>query len=296
MDRARSKFQELHKTRDAGRIFLLLLLACATALSAFGQSTPSRQLTLIHPDDPDFETLLNSNFPGLERLDGYAVFRPYLALLRNDTPHIVRVYMMAWERQSSTTGRSHPINSFVERYDPAPAVARVALAQGELRLVSPVFDVSPREYRSNHQHNWVASMMSTQQSRSPYSLTDTQSVTPSVDAVFEDGLCVGADRHQVFERYQREMDAERDMAQEVLRLLDAKTPEADVVTFLKSESDAGAASTSQGGDAHVYASYRARHAQTLLTLYRRGGIENVMTRAWTVMQQRPEKLSRALPQ
>jgi len=180
----------------------------------------------------------------------------------------------------------------MERYDPNPAVARVALAPGELRLVAPGIDVSPKEWQSNHPHNWVVNMMSTRQSHPPYSFTDTQSVTPSVDAVFDDGLCVGDDHHQFFERYQREVDAERDLAQELLRLLDAKTPEADVVAFLKGESDAGAASV-QGESA---AFYRGRHAQTFLTLYRRGGLETVMTRAWTVTQHRPLKLSRVSPQ
>jgi hypothetical protein len=176
-------------------------------------------------------------------------------------------------------------------------VERVALAPGELRLVSPNFDVSPKEYQSNHQHNWVVNMMSTRQTHPPYSLTDTQSITSSVDAVFDDGLCVGADHRQFFERYQREMDAEHDLAEAVLQLLDAKTSEADVAAFLKNELDANtAASTSQGGDASIYAFHRARHAQELLTLHRRGGIENVMTRAWRVKQHPRQKLSRVSPQ
>ncbi len=200
--------------------------------------------------------------------------------------------MMAWERQSPAYPRPQPVNAFMERYDPAPVVERVALAPGELRLVAPGIDVSPKEYQLNHQHNVVVTTMSTRQNHPPYSFTDTQSVTPSVDAVFDDGLCVGADHHQVFERYQREVDAERDLAQELLRLLDAKTSEADVIAFLKGESDAGA--TSIQGESAAF--YRGRHAQTLLTLYRRGGLETVMTRAWTVMQHRPLKLSRVSPQ
>ena len=275
------------------RVLILLTLVCLAPFGAFAQSGSSRQLTLIHPDNPEFETLLNSNFPGLERLDGFAIFRPYLVLLRNDTSHIVRAYMMSWERQSSSTGRPQPINSFVERYDPAPAVERAALAPGELRLVSPTFDVSPKEYQSIHSHNWVALQLSTRQAHPPYSLTDTQSITTSVDAVFDDGSCVGADHREFLERYQRELDAERDMAQEVLRLLDAKTSEAEVLSFLKSESDAAAAaSTAQSGDASIYAFYRGRQAQTLFTMYRRGGMEKLMTQAWTVTQHRPQKLSR----
>jgi len=259
---------------------------------AVAQSGSSHQLTLIHPDDPEFEALLNGNFPGLERSNGFAIFRPYLVLLRNDTSHAVRVYKVAWKRQSASVRSPQPINSFIEKYDPAPAVERVALAPGELHLVSPVFDVSPKEYQSTHQHNSVVTRMSSEQSHPPYSLTDTQSITPFVDAVFDDGLCVGADHYQVFERYQSELDAERDMAQELLRLLDAKPSESDVMAFLKGEYDASVgATTSQSGSASIYAFYRGRQAQELLTLCRPGRIENVMTRAWRVTQHRQQKLS-----
>ena len=293
----------LSRELNLSRLFCCLVLALLPVANTPAQTpspaqpSSSRQLTLIRPDDADFDTMLNSNFPGLERLDGFAIFRPYLVLLRNDTSHIGRAYMMSWERQSSSVGRPQPINSFVERYDPAPAAARVALAPGELRLVSPTFDVSPKEYQSVHSHNWVTMQLSTRQTHPPYSLTDTQSITPSLDTVFDDGLCVGADHHQVFERYQRELDAEHDLSQEVLRLLDAKTSEADVVAFLKGESDtAAAASTAQSGDASIYAFYRGRQAQTLLTMYRRGGMENLMTRAWRVMQHGPQQLSRVSSQ
>jgi hypothetical protein len=107
-------------------------MLCVTPFGAVAQSGSSHQLTLIHPDDTEFETLLNGNFPGFEMLDGFAIFRPYLVLLRNDTSHAVRVYKVAWERQSSSTGRPQPINSFIDKYDPAPSVERVALAPGEL--------------------------------------------------------------------------------------------------------------------------------------------------------------------
>ena len=47
---------------------------------------------MIRPDDPDFDTLLNGNFPGVERLAGYAIIRPYLVLVRNDTAHLPKAY------------------------------------------------------------------------------------------------------------------------------------------------------------------------------------------------------------
>ncbi len=131
-----------------------------------------------------------------------------------------------------------------------------------------------------------------------YASADPASVVAAVDAaIFDDGLCVGPDHEQVFMRYQRELDAEHDLADAILRLLDEKAPEADVVAFLKAESDAAAkANESLSGSPLVYASYRGRQAQILLTLYHRGGIENVTTRAWQVSQHTRKQLSVLPPQ
>ena len=277
----------------------LLLLFCAivSPSPSKAQTVPARQLTLIQPNDPGFDNLLTTNFPGLARLDGYDTYRPFLVLLRNDTQNTVRAYMLQWEARS-LNGEPFRLQDLIERYDPAPASERVALAPGALRLVSDHFDVSPKEYQSLHQHNWVAAMMAQAGANPRYASADPNSVVPAVDAaVFDDGLCVGPDHQQIFMRYQREMDAEHDMADAILRLLDQKAPETDVVAFLKAEADASArANQSQSGSALAYAFYRGRQAQTLLTLHRRGGIESVMTRAWRVQQHPRQKLVTPPPQ
>jgi hypothetical protein len=291
--------------RSCPLLLAVILISLLQSPAVFGQAgvpgqapaAPARQLTLIPANDPEFETLLNTNFPGLESLDGYAVFRPYLAFLRNDTSRPARAYQMLWARQSASLQRLQPINAFIYRYDPAPAVGRIALAVGELRLVSPSFDVSPKEFQLAHQHNWVVRQLSARQTHPPYSLADTQSVTPSVDAVFDDGLCTGVNRHNLFESYQQEVNAERDMAEALLRLLDAKASEAEVSAFLSSERNAAtAANTSQSGSAALYASHRLQHALNYQALYKDGGMENVMTRAWTVTQHRQQQVCSARAQ
>jgi hypothetical protein len=292
-------------TSDAGaratgcsvRFAVVLLCICVSAVGSWGQNAPPRQLTLIQPNDSSFDQLVSTNFPGLDRLDGYAIYRPFLVLLRNDTSHVVRAYMIQWEARS-LSGEPFQLADRIERYSPALASERIALAPGEMRLVSDHFDVSPKEYESEHQGKWVATMISQAGTNSRYSSADPNSAVAAVDAaVFDDGLCVGPDHHQIFLRYQREMDAEHDMADAILRLLDQKAPETDVVAFLKAEADAAAAANqSLSGSAFLYAYYRGRQAQTLLTLHHRGGLESVMTRAWRVQQHPRQKLVTTLPQ
>jgi hypothetical protein len=285
--------------RFVPRLLPFFLLAVAVAIPSRGsaQTPASRQLTLIHPDDPEFESLLNANFPGIELIEGYAIFRPYLILLRNDSAQEVRAYTIEWQSAKSETGFVRRTEAhFVEKYNPALPSDRGAFAQGELRLISPLFDVSAAEYPAKK--SWVELSISTGSTHAPYASTDIKSVTASVDAaIFSDGIIAGADSHKLLLRYQCRREAERDVAAALLKLLDAKASETEVVNFLEGESQAGQqANTSQASHDTVYALFRGQEAQHFLTLYHRGGIEAVMERAWKIGQRRAEKISRQTPQ
>ncbi|MGC1604035.1 MAG: hypothetical protein WA748_00825 [Candidatus Acidiferrum sp.] len=284
------------KSKRIARVLFFLICSVATALISSAQTLTTHQLTLIHPDDPDFDTLLSANFPGIERLDGYSVVRPYLVLVRNDTAHLPKAYSIEWETKTSEGPTRRTFSDFIERWNPALATERKALAQNELRLISEAFDVSPAEFVA--QKNWIATKMSMLLTHPPYTLLNVQSITVSVDAaVFEDGAYTGADKFQLLLRYQAMRDAERDMAEAVLQLLDAKAPVSDILAFLDRESEAGlAANTSTVSRDSYYALYRGREAQTFRTLYHRGGIETLMTRAWSVAQHPREKIARLAPQ
>lgn len=106
------------------RLVFLFYWWTALAVSTLAQTeVPQRQLTLIRPGDSGFDALLSENFPGLEKLDGYAVYRPFLVLLRNDTPHAVRAYMLQWQARS-LQGATFQLADRIERNDPAPASER----------------------------------------------------------------------------------------------------------------------------------------------------------------------------
>lgn len=97
-------------------IFLLCsILAAAEPAPAQTFSPPAHKLTLLQATDPEFDRLLDANFPGFDRLDGYKTFRPFLAILRNDTTHTVRSYMLLWDRVSTSDPNRRPINSSVRQ-------------------------------------------------------------------------------------------------------------------------------------------------------------------------------------
>ena len=273
----------------------LVFLFCASLAPSpsKAQSVPVRQLTLIQPNDPGFDDLLTTNFPGLDSLDGYATYRPFLVLLRNDTLHSARAYSIAWDIQYPG-GPNQIETDFIQKYHQSKAQAR-AFASGELRLIAPFFNTSPQEYVIRR--TIIANRMSAFVNHLPYSASNIKSVSPTVDAaIFDDGLYIGPDRFFLLTRYQCMREVEHDLAEALLKVMDSKGPTDEVVSILQRDIQAGlAANTSSRERAAICALYRGEQAQMLLGLYRTGGVESVFTRAWAMDQRPRETISRALP-
>jgi hypothetical protein len=263
-----------------------LLIACAT----FGQSKSAHQLTMILPNDQGFDTLIKESFTGVDRMDGYNEFRPFLVILRNDGERAVRTYMVAWEMRLFS-GQERKTGSFVERNDRNLANERVSLAPGEVRLVSDRFDVGPEEFQSTREHNWVQTTLTSALGMNRYSSTDKNSITASVAVVFDDDTCSGPDHYRLCQRFQAEIDAEHDIAEELLSLMDKKASEQEVVAHLKKQAGASASAMETLTDsAFDRAFWRGRQGEKLLALYNRGGLESVMLHAWRVEQRQRHQL------
>jgi hypothetical protein len=97
-----------HSTRNGKRLpqiashwllgaLALLFPVGPASLTVHAQGNESHELTLIHPDDSDFQPLLDARFPGFSSLNSYSTIRPFLVLLRNDTPQLATAYVIEWE-------------------------------------------------------------------------------------------------------------------------------------------------------------------------------------------------------
>ncbi|SRR5579883_585058 len=276
-------------------LFLLAAL-CLLPCVAASQTAPSQPdithtLTLIGPNDPEFERLITENYPGMEDLEGYRAMRPYLALLRNDTNLSVRAYVVVWDVASPGIV-NHLKSQFIQR-DRVAATAN-PFRPGEVRLMSGLFNLSPVEWKTRQ---WaIAKFMPDWTSRIPYASTNIQSIKASVDAViFEDGAYDGPDRFSLLTTYECIREAEHDVADSVLKMKDAQTPTADIVAMLERQAQAGldaGPGTSRGDRESVCALYRGEEAQTLLGHFRKGGEEDLIVRAWAKANRPKEKIAR----
>ena len=206
---------------------LTLILILALSLTAFAQKgvvhlrvqqTASQSLTLVKPTDPDFESTLDSYFPGLSLEDGYQqAIRPFLVILRNDSGLPAAAYAITWTARYES-GWVRPLrNMFVNR----PLMLRLAMTyippEG-VRLISPLFNVTPNEYGS---HPNFAQMYPAENYPSSNELA---SVDPNVDGVvYNDGTFIGADTTHILQRYVMARFADRDEALAALNLITSST-------------------------------------------------------------------------
>jgi hypothetical protein len=273
------------------KLLLFLLSSAATAFISSAQTPAPRQLTLIHPDDPDFDTLLNGNFTGVDNLDGYSAIRPYLVLLRNDTAHSIRAYAIAWDIQSSNRMVSRLGDEFVQRHQ-EPRTRLRAFTPGEIRLVSALFDLSPEEYKSRLPG--IIKLLPGWTAHPPFSSTNIKSVSASLDAIiYDDGAYAGPDHFLFLTKYQCIRAAERDLGESLLKLMDSKASDQEILALLQQSAKAGLTANTSGRDREsICALYRGEEAQALLARYRSGGMDSLMTRAWALTQYPREILTR----
>jgi hypothetical protein len=248
----------------------LFRLACFAALACFliPPNASAQSLTVIHPDDPMFDSLLAATYPGTADLGGAQ--RRFMVLLRNDTTVAINAYLVAWELQTSD-GTTHRMQvSFVRRnylgkQDDTP------LLPGQVCMVSPFLYAPPAASGRPANFTHITTVAYGQ----PFDLDQVRSVTASLDeAIFEDGARIGPRRFQLSAKYDCVLAAEIDEPASIRRLIESNAPEGDIVLRLNKDiaplSNPNLYRSSQRED--ICAQYRGDVAQRLMGQYRYGGI------------------------
>ena len=275
-----------------------ILMICLGAFSAFAQSQGTRKLTLITPEQPDFEAVLSANFPGIQEFDAYRMVSPFLVVLRNDTSHPAEAYAVMWETRAPDGHILRAQNQYIQQHS-SPRTELRPFKPGEVRLLSPWFTLSPHQY--NVQHEDIARLLSSMASSSKViSQHQFTSVTPTVDAViYDDGGITGTDRFQLSLRYQCLRDAERDEATSVLQLIETNAPSKEIMDHLRQEADqahATKASPKRRDRASLYALYRGREAKHLMAVHKVSGDRGLRQRVELSAQIPQKTLTPLLPE
>lgn len=244
----------------------IIVFASVTCAEAAGpESTLSvAGVTIIRPKDAAFSHVLAEKFPGFTSLAGFQAMEPFLVLLSNADIQPVPSYAVRWTITDPGARITH-IDQIVLRRDHKP------LAASGVRLVSPLFVLTPREYASLTAH-----------SKWPYSAAQyplaasNRSIAVALDGVVtEDDVELGLGSTNLFVHHACSSKAEADEAKYVESRLAAGESATELRQSLLRQALSGIASGDKSDPQSVYLFERARHAERVANLIRNAGIEGL---------------------
>jgi hypothetical protein len=189
------------------------------------ETAAARPLTVVRPGDPEFDSLLKANYPGIEDIEEYQLARRFIVLLRNDTPIAANAYLVEWEVQTSD-GKTHELKSTYIQKDYLGKGADVTLAPGKVCLMSPFLWQPPEPHQVQSFVHVRTPTLADQ-----YSATQVRSVKSQLDAViFDDGSHAGPDKNQLSGQYACVRLAERDEREAFRQMLQANASEEEIKT------------------------------------------------------------------
>jgi hypothetical protein len=201
---------------------------------------PEHGLTIISPSDPSFNDKASSLFNGKQSAFSESL-KPFSVLLTNTSDKSIVAYILKWEmvRADGTvftreTGGANPaalMDGGTAGYEYLSTTAGVAVKPNGIRYISSIIPLSEDQggritsyAGGSSDKNALPDLQQAVQTRNYEGLLNSViaemqsciSMTVSIDgAFFEDGTFVGPDSTNLFARVQGNVDAKRDLLQEV---------------------------------------------------------------------------------
>lgn len=193
-------------------------LAQQHAVHLVVRQTATQSLTLIKPTDPNFDGMLGTYFPGLSLEDGYEqAIKPFLVIVRNDNYLPAVAYAITWTPPSQP-GWFTPFSAMFVNRPLMYQGATTYLRPEDIRLISPLFNVTPKEYAATPSFGRVYPAGH---------FPSTKGMIPldsGVDGVvYSDGTFIGPDKTHILQRYVMARFAARDEALEAINFIKSST-------------------------------------------------------------------------
>jgi len=231
---------------------------------------PYRRIELFRWNQASFEAAVDADYPGLRQLNDFQNIKPFIAVLRNDSTHGIKAYVVKWSVIEST-GRRYERT----RIPWMGAGSREALTgeqivwkPGERRLVSPSFDWGVSPSGIERRRKLLSAL-----SKGPLATDAANALTVeiSLDAVvYDDGVLSGPDKGNFCDRYECERNGELEEGAFVLSLLDLNLSDDEIVAQLNADIAKG--QTQDGTDrANLLNAARGKEARIFLTVFNRNG-------------------------
>lgn len=184
-------------------------------------------LTILTPEMADFDALLNEFFPGIQSLPYFQSMQPYLVLIRNDGAVPAVVYGIQW----NVRGLDGSTTTLENDYIAEPLAGGPRLAPGGIRLLSPLFNLTPRQYQA------APSLLDSYAGAEFPALASC--ITEVDGVVYADFTYAGPQGLQMWQRYTAARLAAHDEVVSTLKLLNSSTAAQVIMATLNAEIERG---------------------------------------------------------
>jgi hypothetical protein len=266
---------------DVSILFIwMLVISCMAPVPAQSNSISAprqpRRLELLRSNQPDFEPSIDANYPGLRQLDGFEAIKPLLVMLRNNSEHGIKAFVIKWSVVEATGRRFELTRSPWAGTSASGTLAgeRIIWNPGEARLASPSFDWGIPGPGIESKAKLISAM-------SKGRLATDASASLNIDiwldaVVYDDGVFGGPDKGNFYDRYECQQKGEQDEGAFALSLVELNLSDGEIVARLNADVEK-ARGHDESDRASLLDAARAMEARALLTILNRYGRSGLKT-------------------
>jgi hypothetical protein len=234
------------------------------SLSTDVPPSDSHVVRLLSPADSEFDSVLDSVYPGLRSSSTFEKLRPNTILVSNESGQPVHAFVIKW---TSRTNGAAPIVTYTPYLKSAGrdrlVTGGVVLAANEVRLLSPSFAFFQRQSFS----------ALSAQIRANVEVADRDAViSSSIDGVvFQDGTFAGPDEARLQDRFECERSGQHDEGYSMTLALRNQLSDDEIAAKLNEHIQKGWTYRGRVNRESFYHVSRGNEAQLLLQLLKQGG-------------------------
>src|ERR1051325_11385567 len=249
------------------------VLTTAAAQPTTVQAEP-HTLRVLTSSDPDFNSSLDREYPGLRQLPEFRDLQSKVVLVQNQSSRQIHAFVMKWTTQASGEAPAVAYSPYMKTPKPDHVLTGgVTLAANETILLSPWLTLSKSLHASMKGTNGPQSALAAFLRASVSGpAKDVKLVSGSVDsAVVSDSTIIGPDEAKLLDHFECERNGQHDEGVSIMRALRAKASDQEITDKLNEHIQRGQVLRGNADRESLYRSARATEAQMLLQILQQGG-------------------------
>ena len=237
----------------------------------------SNALRLVTPNDSDFNSVLDAEYPNLRTTLGTDDLKSKIIIARNQTSKPIQAFVIKWTLQAKGQEPGVRYQTYMKRQSETHHfTGGVVLAPGEARLLSPWFSLNKRQFANIKSSNASSEALNAfLHANLPDQAVDVKVLQSSVDGVIvglpPDASFVGPDESKLQDRFESDRNGQHDEGISIAHALRDKASDQVITDKLKAHIQRGQALDGRTDRESLYYIARGKQAEKFLQILQQGG-------------------------